>query len=50
MLASFEIEAIDGKLLLRVKKKVSELATEAALRRLDAAAQALGLSAETKIV
>jgi exopolyphosphatase/guanosine-5'-triphosphate,3'-diphosphate pyrophosphatase len=50
LLASFEIEAVDGKLLLRVKKKVSELATEAALRRLDAAAQALGLVAETKIV
>ena len=50
LLASFEAEAVDGKLLLRVKKKVSELATEAALRRLDAAAQALGLTAETKIV
>jgi len=50
LLASFEIEAVDGKLLLRVKKKVSELATEAALRRLDAAAEALGLTAETKIV
>src|SRR6185369_12794366 len=50
LLANFEIEAIDGKLLLRVKKKVSELATDAALRRLDAAAEALGLIAETKIV
>jgi exopolyphosphatase/guanosine-5'-triphosphate,3'-diphosphate pyrophosphatase len=50
LLASFEIEAVDGKLLLRVKKKVSELATETALRRLDAAAEALGLAAETKIV
>jgi exopolyphosphatase/guanosine-5'-triphosphate,3'-diphosphate pyrophosphatase len=50
LLANFEIEAVDGKLLLRVKKKVSELATEAALRRLDAAAEALGLIAETKIV
>ncbi len=50
LLASFEVEAVDGKLLLRVKKKVSELATEAALRRLDAAAQALGLTPETKIV
>ena len=50
LLASFEIEAVDGKLVLRVKKKVSELATEAALRRLDAAAQALGLTPETKIV
>lgn len=50
LLASFEVEAVDGKLLLRVKKKVSELATDAALRRLDAAAQALGLTPETKIV
>jgi exopolyphosphatase/guanosine-5'-triphosphate,3'-diphosphate pyrophosphatase len=50
LLASFEIEAVDGKLLLRVKKKVSELATDVALRRLDAAAQALGLTPETKIV
>jgi exopolyphosphatase/guanosine-5'-triphosphate,3'-diphosphate pyrophosphatase len=50
LLAGFEIEAVDGKLLLRAKKKVSELATEAARRRLDAAAQALGLTAEVKIV
>ncbi|MBS0383845.1 MAG: Ppx/GppA family phosphatase [Proteobacteria bacterium] len=49
LLASFEVEVVDAKLLLRVKKKVSELATEAALRRLDAAAQALGLKPETKI-
>jgi len=32
-----------------VKRKVAHLVTETATRRLDAAAQALGLVAETKI-
>jgi exopolyphosphatase/guanosine-5'-triphosphate,3'-diphosphate pyrophosphatase len=50
LLGSFEVEAVDGKLLLRMKKKAAELATETALRRLDAAAQALGLAAETKTI
>ena len=49
LLASFEVSAVDGKLLLRVKKKVAHLVTETAARRLDAAAAALGLAAETKI-
>lgn len=49
LLAAFEASAVDGKLLLRVKKKVAHLVTETATRRLDAAAQALGLVAETKI-
>ncbi len=49
LLASFTAEAVDGKLVLRVKKKVAHLVTETAARRLEAAAQALGLVAETKI-
>jgi exopolyphosphatase/guanosine-5'-triphosphate,3'-diphosphate pyrophosphatase len=48
LLASFEVEAVDGKLVLRVKKRVAELATDQALKRLDAAAEALGLVSETK--
>jgi len=50
LLASFQIAAVDGKLVLRVKKTVAHLVTEAATRRLEAAAAALGLTAETKIV
>jgi exopolyphosphatase / guanosine-5'-triphosphate,3'-diphosphate pyrophosphatase len=50
LLASFDIAAVDDKLVLRVKKRVAHLVTETASRRLDAAAQALGLTAETKIV
>ncbi|MEZ6024160.1 MAG: Ppx/GppA family phosphatase [Hyphomonadaceae bacterium] len=49
LLANFEVAAVDGTLLLKVKKAAAQLATETALRRLDAAAQALGLKAETKI-
>ena len=41
---------LTDKLVLRVKKRVAHLVTETAQRRLDAAAQALGLTAETKIV
>ncbi|HJS79299.1 MAG TPA: Ppx/GppA family phosphatase [Vitreimonas sp.] len=50
LLASFEVVAVDGKLVLRVKKKVAHLVTETAARRLEAAAAALGLTAETKII
>lgn len=50
LLAAFDIAAVDDKLVLRVKKRVAHLVTETASRRLDAAAQALGLTAETKIV
>jgi exopolyphosphatase/guanosine-5'-triphosphate,3'-diphosphate pyrophosphatase len=50
LLASFDIAAVDDKLVLRVKKRVAHLVTETASRRLDAAAQALGLTAETKII
>lgn len=49
LLALFEPSAVDGKLLLRVKKKAAHLATETAQRRLDAAAAALGLTPELKI-
>lgn len=50
LLGAFEIAAVDGKLVLKVKKKAAHLVTDTAARRLDAAAQALGLTAETKIV
>lgn len=50
LLASFEARAVDGTLVLRVKKAAAHLVTETASRRLDAVAQALGLTAETKII
>src|SRR5262245_2524587 len=50
LLSAFEIGAVDGVLLLKVKKKMAHLVTETAARRLEAAAQALGLKAETRIV
>ena len=50
LLSAFDVSVVDGALLLRVKKKLAHLVTETAVRRLDAAAQALGLKAETKIV
>jgi exopolyphosphatase / guanosine-5'-triphosphate,3'-diphosphate pyrophosphatase len=50
LLLSFDIAALDDKLVLRVKKNVAHLVTETTTRRLDAAAQALGLTAETKFV
>jgi exopolyphosphatase/guanosine-5'-triphosphate,3'-diphosphate pyrophosphatase len=50
LLGAFEVSAVDGALLLRVKKEMAHLVTETAARRLDAAAQALGLKAETKII
>ena len=49
LLSAFELSAVDGKLLLRVKKKAAHLFTETAQRRLDYAAVALGLVSETKI-
>jgi exopolyphosphatase/guanosine-5'-triphosphate,3'-diphosphate pyrophosphatase len=48
LLKQFSVSVDDGKLLLRVKKAILDLATDTALRRLDAAAATLGLSAETK--
>jgi exopolyphosphatase/guanosine-5'-triphosphate,3'-diphosphate pyrophosphatase len=51
LLSSFEVRPIvDGALQLRIKRKVAHLMTETAMRRLEAAAQALGLRAETKVV
>lgn len=50
LLANFQVSTVDGKLLLRVKKRMAHLVTETAARRLDAAAAALGLTAETKIL
>jgi len=50
LLNNFEAAAVDGKLVLKVKKKMAHLVTETASRRLDAAAQALGLTAETKTI
>jgi exopolyphosphatase/guanosine-5'-triphosphate,3'-diphosphate pyrophosphatase len=49
LLAAVEVQAVDGRLVLRVKKKVAHLITETVQRRLDYAAAALGLSPETKI-
>lgn len=49
LLSSFELSVVDGKLLLRVKKKAAHLFTETAQRRLDFAAAALGLLSETNI-
>jgi exopolyphosphatase/guanosine-5'-triphosphate,3'-diphosphate pyrophosphatase len=50
LLASFDIGVVDGRLQLRMKKKLAHLMTETARRRLDYAAAALGLIAETKTV
>lgn len=50
LLAAVEVEAVDGRLLLRVKKKAAHLITETVQRRLDFAATALGLTPETKIL
>ncbi len=50
LLANFDAAAVDGKLVLRVKKKLAHLVTEAAVRRLEGAAAALRLTPETKIV
>jgi exopolyphosphatase/guanosine-5'-triphosphate,3'-diphosphate pyrophosphatase len=50
LLSSLGVGVVDGKLQLRVKRKLAHLVTETAQRRLDYAAAALGLTAETKIV
>jgi len=50
LLAAFEARAVDDKLVLRVKKAVTHLITETTQRRLEAAASALGLTAEMKNV
>jgi len=49
LLEDFDIAAVDGKLVLRMKGALAHLMTETAQRRLDYAAQALGLTAETKV-
>ena len=49
LLSAFEIRVVDERLVLRVKKKMAHLVTEIGTRRLEAAAQALGLEAEMKI-
>jgi exopolyphosphatase / guanosine-5'-triphosphate,3'-diphosphate pyrophosphatase len=50
LLAAVEIEAVDGRLLLRVKRKTAHIVTETVQRRLDYAAAALGLNPEIKIL
>lgn len=49
LLSKFEAEASEGQLLLKVQKSAAHLVTETASRRLDAAANALGLSGEIKV-
>ena len=46
LLAQFEGSARDGKLRLKVKRSASHLMTEQVVKRLEAAANALGLEAE----
>ncbi|MGQ0534272.1 MAG: Ppx/GppA phosphatase family protein [Caulobacteraceae bacterium] len=48
LLAAVEAQVVDGRLVLRVKKKVAHIITETVQRRLDYAAAALGLSPEIK--
>ncbi|MEZ5995844.1 MAG: Ppx/GppA family phosphatase [Hyphomonadaceae bacterium] len=50
LLASVDVEAVDGRLVLRVKKKAAHLVTETVQRRLDYAASSLGLTPETRFV
>lgn len=50
LLSAFSIGVLDGKLVLGMKKELAHLATETALRRLEHAAQTLGLAAETKTI
>lgn len=50
LLDVFEAAVVDERLELRVKRKAAHLATETAQRRLEAAAAALGLSAEMRIL
>lgn len=49
LLARFALTVEKGKATLKVDKAYAHLVTETATRRLDAAAQALGLIAETKV-
>ena len=49
LLAKFAVAAENGKLTLKVDKAVAHLVTETASRRLDAAAVALGLIAQTRM-
>lgn len=49
LLSGSSIAAVDGNLVLRVKKKMAHLVTDTATRRLEAAAQALGLGSDVKI-
>lgn len=50
LLARFEMSRGAGTLQLNVKKSAAHLVTETASRRLDAAAAALGLKSETKVI
>lgn len=49
LLAGFEPSAQDGKLVLKVKKKVAHLMTDTVQRRLESAAATFGLVAETRV-
>jgi exopolyphosphatase/guanosine-5'-triphosphate,3'-diphosphate pyrophosphatase len=49
LLSRFAIVAEEGRLSLRAPKAVAHLLTDTTARRLDAAASALGLVAETKV-
>jgi exopolyphosphatase / guanosine-5'-triphosphate,3'-diphosphate pyrophosphatase len=49
LLAAVDIQAVDGSLLLRVKRKAAHIVTETVQRRLDYAAAALGLTPEIKV-
>lgn len=50
LLAAVDVEAVDGRLILRVKKKAAHLITDTVHRRLEFAAAGLGLTPETKIL
>jgi exopolyphosphatase/guanosine-5'-triphosphate,3'-diphosphate pyrophosphatase len=49
LLAAVDAQAVDGKLVLRVKKKMAHLMTDTVQRRLDYAAASLGLNPEIKV-
>jgi exopolyphosphatase/guanosine-5'-triphosphate,3'-diphosphate pyrophosphatase len=50
LLSFFELRAVDGRLLLRVKKSAAHLVTDTAQRRLETAAQTLGYTAEMEFI
>lgn len=50
LLSQFAVAAEDGKLVLRINKDVGHLMTEQSAKRLEAAAQALGLSPQAELV